>query len=276
MQAAVVHSPALELLRAFGDRPRLAKRGDTLIRLGETGVDILLMASGWACREHVRPNGNQAVLDLYLPGDLVGLDNLVDDEAAESIMALTAAVYYTLSRDAFEFLLLCSPSVGLHVIKKAVEERRRGDEQRLELAGLNAIQRTAAFLLHMCERLQQHGLCTERQDRTKFTLPLTQQRLAEHLGLHPIHLNRTLRILRESAIANLGGGEVTIHSLIRLRHMAGYLPPQACQPTAPSVCVLPADRPRPGPVRSAATSVRDPAARSTSSPHPPGRGSPRA
>ena len=80
MQAAAVHSPALELLRAFGDRPRLAKRGDTLIRLGETGVDILLMASGWACREHVRPNGNQAVLDLYLPGDLVGLDNLVDDD----------------------------------------------------------------------------------------------------------------------------------------------------------------------------------------------------
>jgi CRP/FNR family transcriptional regulator len=276
MQAAVIHSPALELLRAFGDRPRLAKRGDRLIRLGETQVDIFLLASGWACREHLRPNGDQAVLDLYLPGDLVGLDNLVDDEAAESIIALTAAVYYTLSRNAFEFLLLCSPSVGLHVIKKAVEERRRGDEQRLELAGLNAIERTAAFLLHMCERLQRHGLCTETQDQSKFTLPLTQQRLAEYLGLHPIHLNRTLRILRESAIANFSSGQVTIDSLIRLRHMAGYHPRQPDQSIAHSACVFPADRSRPGPVRSGATAVCPPGAHSTSSPHPPGRGSPSA
>src|SRR6185437_4169339 len=158
MQAAAVHPPALELLRAFGNRPRLAKRGEVLIRVGETAADLLLLASGWACRERLRPNGDQAVLDLYLPGDLIGLDNLVDEEAVDSIVALTAAGYYTLKRKAFELLLVHHPGVGLHVVQRAVKERRRLDEQRLELAGLNAVQRTAAFLLHICERLQKQDM----------------------------------------------------------------------------------------------------------------------
>jgi CRP/FNR family transcriptional regulator len=220
MQAAAVHSPALEFLRAFGERPRFAKRGDMLIRVGEPGADLLLLASGWACREHLRPNGDQAVLDLYLPGDLIGLDNLIDEEALNSIVALTAVGYYTLKRKTFELLLLRNPGVGLHVVKRAVEERRRLDEQRLELAGLNALQRTAAFLLHICERLQKHGMSTQSNDETNFVLPLTQQRLAEYLGLHPIHLNRTLRALREEVIASVVGGEATIHSMSRLRLMA--------------------------------------------------------
>jgi CRP/FNR family transcriptional regulator, anaerobic regulatory protein len=226
MQAIAVHSPALELLRAFGEKPRFAKRGEILIRVGEPGADLLLLASGWACREHLRPNGDQAVLDLYLPGDLIGLDNLIDEEALDSIVALTAAGYYTLKQKAFELLLLRNPGIGLHVVKRAVEERRRLDEQRVELAGLNAVQRTAAFFVHLCERLQKRGMGIESDDRTKFHLPLTQQRLAEYLGLHPIHLNRTLRALREDAIANIGCGEVTIHSMNRLRRIAGNLPLQ--------------------------------------------------
>lgn len=221
MQAAAVRSPALELLRAFGERPRFAQRGQMLIRVGDTGADLLLLASGWACRENLRPNGDQALLDLYLPGDLIGLDNLIQEEALDSIVALTAAGYYTLKRKAFELLLLRNPGVGLHVVKRAVAERRRVDEQRLELAGLNALQRTAAFLLHICERLQKHGINTQTNNETNFTLPLTQQRLAEYLGLHPIHLNRTLRALREEVIASVGCGEATIHSMSRLRLMAG-------------------------------------------------------
>jgi CRP-like cAMP-binding protein len=65
----------------------------------------------------------------------------------------------------------------------------------------------------------------QAQDRTRFALPLTQQRLAEYLGLHPIHLNRTLRALREQAIADVGSREVTIYSKGRLRQTAGDLSP---------------------------------------------------
>jgi CRP-like cAMP-binding protein len=233
MQASAVHSPALELLRAFGERPRFAKRGEILIRVGEPGADLLLLASGWACREHLRPNGDQAVLDLYLPGDLIGLDHLIDEEALDSIVALTAAGYYALKRKAFELLLMRNPAVGLHVVKRAVKERRRLDEQRLELACLNARHRTAAFLLHICERLQKHGISTQRNDEANFILPLTQQRLAEYLGLHPIHLNRTLRALREEAIASVGCGEATIHSMSRLRLMAGDFSAESNTPIPP-------------------------------------------
>jgi CRP/FNR family transcriptional regulator len=220
MQTATIHSPALELLRAFGSKPQLAQRGEVLIQAGEPEANLLLLASGWACREYLRSDGDQVLVDLYLPGDLIGLDNLIDEEAFDSVVALTTAGYYTLKRKNFELLLLHSPGIGLHIIRKTMEERRRLDEQRLELAGLNAVHRTAACLLRICERLQKHGINLQYHDGLKFMLPLTQQRLAEYLGLHPIHLNRTLRALRETGIVDVGSHEVTISSLSRLKEMA--------------------------------------------------------
>jgi CRP-like cAMP-binding protein len=223
MQMLAIHPPAVAFLRAFDTRPRLSKRGEVLIRAGAPASNLLLVTSGWACREHLLPNGNQVVLDLYLPGDLGGLANLVDGEAVDSIVALTAVGYYTLNLKTLELLLMYNPGIGLHITKKVVEERRRLDEVRLQIAGLNALGRTAAFLLHIYERLQKHGIKPSCDDQGNFVLPLTQQRLAEYLGLHPIHLNRTLRTLREQGIASIRCQEVQISSMSRLRQLASAL-----------------------------------------------------
>jgi CRP/FNR family transcriptional regulator len=220
MQTAAVPPPALQLLRAFGSKPQLAQPGEVLIRAGEPAAKLLLLASGWACREQLRSDGNQVLLDLYLPGDLMGLDNLVDEEAFDSIIALTMAAYYTLQLKSLELLLLHNPGLRLHIIRKTIEERRRL-EQRLDLARLNAVHRTAACLLRICERLQKHGMNLQRQDGFRFALPLAQQRLADYLGLHPMHLNRTLRALRETGIVDVGPHEVNISSVSRLKEMAG-------------------------------------------------------
>ena len=215
-----------ELRRAFGTRPRVVKRHTPLVNSGDRERGVFLLASGWACRERQLSDGDRVVLDLYLAGDLVGLDHLFTQEASDSIVTLTPVGYLSLEREAFKRFLMRQPAVSLHLVKLITEERRRLDALRIQWARLSAVERTAACLSNVYDRLEHRGIeapCGVRErpgSGVEFPFPLTQQRLAEYLGLHPIHLNRTLRTLRVNGIAIIESGVVTIPDMMLLKDAA--------------------------------------------------------
>src|SRR5262249_31221629 len=66
----------------------------------------------------------------------------------------------------------------------------------------SALARLAHLLLSLCDRLKEAGLA----DGDRFSFPLTQEMLADALGLSIVHVNRTLQHLRrENLIANSRG-----------------------------------------------------------------------
>jgi DNA-binding transcriptional regulator LsrR (DeoR family) len=70
------------------------------------------------------------------------------------------------------------------------------------------------------ERLRRNGL----NSGLTFNLPLTQEQIADHLGLTLVHVNRTLRRLREERIVLIERQTVIILDLDRLRERAEGLP----------------------------------------------------
>jgi CRP/FNR family transcriptional regulator len=55
---------------------------------------------------------------------------------------------------------------------------------------------------------------------TSYRMPLTQVQLADHLGITAIHVNRVLRVFRESGLTQVRDGEVSILDLERLAAIA--------------------------------------------------------
>jgi DNA-binding GntR family transcriptional regulator len=55
--------------------------------------------------------------------------------------------------------------------------------------------------------------------RPTFNLPLTQEQIADHLGLTVVHVNRTLKRLREARLVLVDRQVVIIQDLPRLRQM---------------------------------------------------------
>ena len=85
---------------------------------------------------------------------------------------------------------------------------------------LDAKSRLAAFLLGIHDRLRRRGLT----DQLSFNLPLTQEQIADHLGLTLVHLNRTLRRMREERLVNVDRQAVIIRDLEGLRALVRGLP----------------------------------------------------
>ena len=83
------------------------------------------------------------------------------------------------------------------------------------------------MLLSIHDRLRHRGFIL----RPTFNLPLTQEQIADHLGLTLVHVNRTLRRLREEKILFLDRHVVIISDIDRARDLAEGLPQAVALPS---------------------------------------------
>jgi CRP-like cAMP-binding protein len=83
---------------------------------------------------------------------------------------------------------MADPHVAMSILELAGESRRRADQHMVGLTRLDARERLCAFLLGIYQRLRRRDLIT----RPTFALPLTQEQIADHLGLTMVHTSRTL------------------------------------------------------------------------------------
>jgi CRP-like cAMP-binding protein len=228
------------LRRAFGQTPtRFAVRDTPLVRLGDADPMIILIRSGFAFRSCGLMDGRRAILHIVTPFDIVGLDHLVLARPIEEITAASRVGYSALrASEARE--LMADRRVALHLLALIAEARWRADRLATSIGRLDAQARICVMLLDVYERLRRHGLIS----RLTFNLPLTQEQIADHLGLTLVHVNRTLRRLREERIVLVDRQVVIIMDLDRLREFAQGLPQAAelPEPTLPLERLLDEER----------------------------------
>src|SRR5262245_21522321 len=80
-----------ELIAAFGSSiPHILKAGEIP---GTAGLSsgILRLRTGWACQFPDITNGQRTIVDVYLPGDVIGLDRLLRNRPLKNVLMLTSA-----------------------------------------------------------------------------------------------------------------------------------------------------------------------------------------
>ena len=118
-------------------------------------------------------------------------------------------------------VLMADQPVALHILAVIAEARWRGDRLAASLGRLDAHARICLMLLDIYERLRRRELI----NRPSFNLPFTQEQIADHLGLTLVHVNRTLRRLREERLVLVDRQVVIIRDLDRLRGLVRDLCP---------------------------------------------------
>jgi CRP/FNR family transcriptional regulator, anaerobic regulatory protein len=207
-------SGARELRRSFIEQPvRTLQRGERLTALAGHEPEAILLRSGFAFRACAMPDGRRAILDVLTVGDVAGLDHIVahplDELIAASRVGFNALPVGELRR------LMANEQVALQISALLVEARWRALRLAVAIGRLDAQARICLFLLDIYDRLFRNGLLA----RPTFNLPLTQENIADHLGLTVVHVNRTLKRLREARLVLVDRQVVIIQDLPRLRQM---------------------------------------------------------
>lgn len=214
------------LRRAFMDVPaRTASRGAVIVEADASNPPTILLSRGVAYRSTVFRDGRRAISEIVLPMDVTGIDHAVFGHAEHEVVAANAVAYHALDSAKLRGLMQ-EPRIAVRVLALAGEIRRRADRHITAITRLDARGRVADMVLGIYERLRRNDLVS----RPTFNLPLTQDQIADHLGITMVHVNRTLRRLREERVMIVDRQVVIILDLGELRRAAAYSPAQGTGP----------------------------------------------
>lgn len=161
----------------------------------------LLILDGWAARVRDHPDGRRQFLSFLLPGDFIGLCHQPHPLAVSSIIALTD-VTFCRAPDASDLPDL-EEAYGM---SSALEEAYLL-EHITRLGGMSAANRLRDLLLEFRERLALAGLA----DAHEFAMPLTQEAIADALGMTAIHTNRMIQQARRCGDIQWKDGHIRLH-----------------------------------------------------------------
>ena len=189
-----------------------------IVREGERTIRCALIESGFASRYKALPGGGRQINSFHLPGDMVDLQSALVLVADHGIR--THAPTTILTFDCNDILQLANdwPEWGRAFWFDTIADASVFREWILNVGRRQAVQRIAHLLLELAARFEAIGM----SDGRKFTLPVTQQDLADAAGLSPVHTNRSLQKLRESGLIRTYGRTIIIEDVDAMRRMSSF------------------------------------------------------
>jgi CRP-like cAMP-binding protein len=214
----IEHSPAeLDLVESLKRREMRLAAGETLIHEGQTDGPLFTLLQGWAFRFKTLRDGRRQILTFLLPGDFIGVQQRMGDAAAHGVDTLTDAVFCVFQRDALWELHRREPTMGFNITWLTAHEESLVDDTLLSVGRRSAEERIATLLILLFKRaaaLQADG------GSSGVPFPLTQQHVADGLGLSLVHTNKTLRKLELRGLHRIADGRLYLRDVKALARLA--------------------------------------------------------
>ena len=175
-----VSTAELKLIQSLRGVQMTKPAGYTLIAEGQQNPPLYTLLGGWAFRFKTLPNGQRQILNFLLPGDLIGLQQRLAENAVHGVEALTDVWLCPFQRDALWQLHREAPALGYGLTWLSAQEEALVDDHLLSVGRRSAESRLAALVVWLFKRaaavmpVPQSG---DTIDAVPF--PLTQQHIAD-------------------------------------------------------------------------------------------------
>ncbi|MDT8854001.1 Crp/Fnr family transcriptional regulator [Paracoccaceae bacterium Fryx2] len=206
------------VLAGLHQRSRCFEAGRDLVRQGQSGQSAFILAEGWSCTYKLLRNGARHIVDFQIPGDFPGLRGVLYRKANHGMSPVTRVRASEVLREELLAAFVGTPRLAVAILWAGARDEALLVEHLVRLGKRSAAQRTAHLFLELGARLRLVGL----HGADGFACPLTQYLLADALGLSAIHVNRSLRLLREGGMMTFQNGYVRFDDFDRLVAFADF------------------------------------------------------
>ena len=207
-----------DAIRALPYSVRSLEAGSYLVREAEPPRQCGVLVTGYAYRMKLTGEGLRQIIALSLPGDAVDFQNMFLDVADHNVVMLTRGDVAFVDREHFQALARSNAAIAHAVLVKMLVEASIFREWVLNVGRRDARARLAHVLCELGIRLQALGLTEDYGYR----LPMTQEELADAVGLTPVHVNRTLKSLEAEGLIIRDRRSITFPDWKRLRDVGDF------------------------------------------------------
>jgi CRP-like cAMP-binding protein len=187
---------------------------------GDQAESSCLVRSGFLARHKLVADGTRQIVSIHMAGDMVNMQNSLLKHADHNVEALTEADIALIPAKAILEVATARPAIAMAMWLDTLIDGSVFREWIANVGRRDARTKTAHILCEFGVRQEKAGLGKKDQ----YDLPLTQEQLADALGLTQIHVNRTLKALEASGLISRDRRRVTISDWNALRTVGDFDP----------------------------------------------------
>ena len=206
-----------EALHALYDDCRDIGARRNLIREGDRPDHVVLMIEGWAARYKLLPDGARQITAFLIPGDFCDLHVTLLGEMDHGITTLTRSKVAFVPRQRMDALTE-RPSLAKAFWWATLVDSAVLRAWIVNIGRRDAFEAIGHLICELYVRMKNIGLVNGH----RFEVPLTQEEIADALGLTSVHVNRVLQRLRAEDLISFSHGMLTIHDYRRLEEASGF------------------------------------------------------
>lgn len=208
------------ILRGLPAEVRTIGRGRDMLKAGEHPTDVVVVLSGLVHRYTIGPEGARQIHSFYLPGEAPCLETLYLDYMDNNLAAVVDSEVALIPHDALYRVIDERPEARKLLWRQTLVQGAIFREWLMRNSKLPAHASLAHFFCEMFTRARAAGLT----DGNSCALPMTQEHLADAVGLTAVHTNRTLQVLRDTGSVEWRNGILAIGDWQRLSKIADFDP----------------------------------------------------
>ncbi len=204
----------MTLLQALEQDARHYPVNATLTAEGEFSDRLFMLKSGWACATRILADGQRQVLDIFLPGQILGLREMGMRHSLTEFYAMTDALACPFPKQRLTEIFEQSPKLTDLFFLAMAREQSMLIERVTNIGRRNALERLAHFIVEIKVRLTLRNM--------PFELPINQSMLGDTLGLSSVHISRTFKQLKTLGLLDHQNGNLHILDLEGLIELSGF------------------------------------------------------
>jgi CRP-like cAMP-binding protein len=192
--------------------------GAHLIRDGERSEQCHLLVAGFACRYKLTGNGGRQIIALHLPNEFIDLQNAFLARADHSVQTLGEVEVAVVPQQAIRELAWARPAIARALWVDTLIDASIFREWVVNVGRRDSRARVAHILCEFSLRLEAAGLARNH----RYELPMTQEQLADSVGLTSVHVNRVLKQLAGEGLIQRDRRSIRIADWQRMRAVGDF------------------------------------------------------
>ena len=193
-----------------------------LFEEGEPPKYAYTLFSGWVAEYQTSPDGGRMIHRFALPGDFLGFQAKPEQPIDHSAQALTEITVCAFPVQALKNVIQQLPELNQRLVDMQTTSIQLCRQHMLGVGRKSAKQRLAYLFLELFHRVKVIGNLMSGTEENSIAFPLSQEDLADSMGLTSVHISRTLRELTDEGLLSVKHRRLTIYNEPALMELSQF------------------------------------------------------
>jgi len=172
---------------------------------------VITIVSGWVLEYFIFSDGQRSIINIYTPGDIIGFSETENKINKSIYRTATNTKCCIFNKKALHKFVSNNPDVASRLIKKLTLNFSKLTSSLAFISRTNAKSRILFLIYNLANKTK--NLTPYSIVGKEIDIPLSQEDVADVLGMSIVHVSRTIRSLREEKMLTVTKNTYKILSL---------------------------------------------------------------